>query len=94
MPEFPRSADLSLRGAPFLTLKGAQSWARWRAERTGERQTISLRVTGPARHRRWIVRPVVCECWPTPASMHYVYYGAIEPGSAWEWNPDCRAHPR
>jgi hypothetical protein len=36
---------------------------------------------------------VACECWPTPEHMHYVYYGATEPGSAWEWNPNCPAHP-
>lgn len=35
----------------------------------------------------------VCECWPTPVHMHYVYYGITEPGSAWEWNPDCPVHP-
>jgi hypothetical protein len=34
----------------------------------------------------------VCECWPTPRHMHYVYYGITEPGSAWEWNPDCPVH--
>lgn len=34
-----------------------------------------------------------CECWPTPEETHYVYYGITEPGSAWEWNPDCPAHP-
>lgn len=34
----------------------------------------------------------VCACWRTPESMHFVYYGATEPGSAWEWNPDCPVH--
>ena len=34
-----------------------------------------------------------CLCWPTPILMHYVYYGATEPGSAWEHNPACGVHP-
>ena len=33
-----------------------------------------------------------CECWVTPRHTHYVYYGATEPGSACEFNPDCPMH--
>lgn len=33
-----------------------------------------------------------CECWPTPPEMWTTHYGAVEPGSAIEFNPDCPAH--
>lgn len=35
---------------------------------------------------------VGCSCWPTPEEYHFVHYGATEPGSAWEHNPDCPVH--
>lgn len=33
-----------------------------------------------------------CECWPTPEHMQFNHYGAVEPGSAMEYNPDCPEH--
>lgn len=33
-----------------------------------------------------------CKCWPTEEKYHFVYYGATEPGSAWEYNPYCPEH--
>lgn len=33
-----------------------------------------------------------CLCWPTPPHMWTTHYGAVEPGSAIERNPDCPAH--
>ena len=33
-----------------------------------------------------------CTCWPTPLKYHFVYFGATEPGSALEYNPDCPQH--
>lgn len=38
--------------------------------------------------------PEACECWPTEEKYHFNYYGAIEPGSAWEYNPECPVHGR
>lgn len=35
-----------------------------------------------------------CLCWLLPPSQHFVYYGATEPGSTHEWNPDCLVHAR
>ncbi len=39
-----------------------------------------------------------CECWMTPEHMWLSaascgYGSGYEPGSQWEWNPDCPAHP-
>jgi len=33
-----------------------------------------------------------CLCWPTPPEMWTTHYGAVEPGSAMEWNPGCPVH--
>lgn len=33
-----------------------------------------------------------CLCWETPRSQQFVYYGATEPGSAAEYNPECLVH--
>jgi len=33
-----------------------------------------------------------CECWPTPPETWTTHYGAVEPGSAIEFNPECPAH--
>ena len=33
-----------------------------------------------------------CECWVTPAHTWFRYGGAIEPGSAIEYNPECPMH--
>lgn len=33
-----------------------------------------------------------CTCSVVPEKYHYVYYGTTEPGSMWEWNPDCPVH--
>ncbi|MFJ2662620.1 hypothetical protein [Arthrobacter koreensis] len=33
-----------------------------------------------------------CLCWLLPPSQHFVHYGATEPGSTHEWNPDCLVH--
>lgn len=35
-----------------------------------------------------------CTCFPTPPSMHTTHYGAIEPASALEPNPECCEHFR
>lgn len=34
-----------------------------------------------------------CECWVTPESTWFVHYGAVEPGSQMEQNPNCPVHP-
>lgn len=34
-----------------------------------------------------------CECWVTPERMWHTHYGAVEPGSQFEWNPECPKHP-
>lgn len=101
MPRFPAETDLSQSGAPFTTLASAQGFAADRALATGLRQHVTLRrVTGKwpwdkaSLHRRWIVRPVECICEMTPERYWTTHYGAVEPGSQWEWNPDCRQHPR
>ena len=33
-----------------------------------------------------------CECGVTPESMWTTYYGAVEPGSQIEYNPECPKH--
>lgn len=33
-----------------------------------------------------------CECWVTPESMWTTHYGAVEPGSTIEYNPECPEH--
>lgn len=33
-----------------------------------------------------------CECWPTEEKYHFVHFGATEPGSAIEFNPECPQH--
>jgi hypothetical protein len=33
-----------------------------------------------------------CLCWPVPPSMWTTHYGAVEPGSTHEYNPDCPEH--
>ena len=33
-----------------------------------------------------------CACTMTDPSTWYVYYGIPEPGSQWEWNPNCPIH--
>ena len=33
-----------------------------------------------------------CECWVTPEHMWTTHYGAVEPGSQVEYNPDCPLH--
>lgn len=37
--------------------------------------------------------PVKCTCWIVPEKYWTTHYGAVEPGSTHEWNPDCRMHP-
>lgn len=31
-----------------------------------------------------------CTCWRD--ENPWTYYGIVEPGGAWEWNPDCPEH--
>jgi hypothetical protein len=93
----PEPTDLSAAGAPFITLEGALSYARSRASVTEHRHRVALRTVyntpGGYPHRRWIVWDAeVCACTPTPERFRLVYYGITEPGSAWEWNPDCPVH--
>jgi hypothetical protein len=33
-----------------------------------------------------------CECWLTDEKYWFTYYGHVEPGSQWEWNPECPVH--
>ena len=33
-----------------------------------------------------------CECWLTDEKYWFTHYGAVEPGSQMEPNPDCREH--
>lgn len=33
-----------------------------------------------------------CTCTLVPESMWTTHYGAVEPGSQWEANPDCMVH--
>jgi hypothetical protein len=33
-----------------------------------------------------------CVCFEVPVEHHYVYYGATEPGSSMEQNPNCPIH--
>ena len=33
-----------------------------------------------------------CECFVVPEAMWTTHYGAVEPGSQVEWNPDCPKH--
>jgi hypothetical protein len=33
-----------------------------------------------------------CLCWEVPEQYHFVHYGAVEPGSTHEFNPDCPVH--
>lgn len=35
---------------------------------------------------------VSCTCYWTDPKYWFVYYGAVEPGSQMEPNPDCPAH--
>jgi hypothetical protein len=34
-----------------------------------------------------------CECWWVDEKLWTTHYGAAEPGSQMEWNPDCPVHP-
>ena len=33
-----------------------------------------------------------CECWVTPEPLWTTHYGAVEPGSQVEYNPECPTH--
>ena len=33
-----------------------------------------------------------CKCWVTPEHMWTTHYGAVEPGSQLEYNPECPEH--
>lgn len=33
-----------------------------------------------------------CTCTQTDPKYWFVHYGAVEPGSQWEQNPDCPVH--
>ncbi|MCB5280349.1 hypothetical protein [Arthrobacter sp. ES1] len=33
-----------------------------------------------------------CLCWPVPERMWTTHYGAVDPGSTHEFNPDCPVH--
>lgn len=33
-----------------------------------------------------------CECWPVPEKYHTTHYGATDPATTHQWNPDCPAH--
>ena len=33
-----------------------------------------------------------CECWVVPAHLWTTHYGAVEPGSMVEYNPECPEH--
>lgn len=33
-----------------------------------------------------------CECSIVPEKYHFSHYGATEPGSMYEWNPECPVH--
>lgn len=35
---------------------------------------------------------IECSCFLTPEKYWVYHYSAVEPGSQWEWNPDCLIH--
>lgn len=36
---------------------------------------------------------VECTCFWVDQKYWFTHFGATEPGSQMEWNPDCNAHP-
>ena len=49
-------------------------------------------ITGDVRFVNISLLGDTCLCWDVPADYHFVHYGATEPGSAIEQNPDCPVH--
>lgn len=49
-------------------------------------------LTGDVRFINDELLAATCLCWLLPESMHFVHYGATEPGSTHEYNPDCLVH--
>ncbi|MGY4541344.1 hypothetical protein ACVWY0_001253 [Arthrobacter sp. UYNi723] len=49
-------------------------------------------ITGDVRFINPALMGGTCLCWLLPESQHFVFYGATEPGSTHEYNPDCLVH--
>lgn len=49
-------------------------------------------ITGDVRFINQGLMAETCLCWLLPVSDHFVYYGATEPGSTHDYNPDCLLH--
>ena len=58
---------------------------------TVERGDVIGTIGGPGPSSTVTIEPK-CECWPTPPEQHFVHYGATEPASAIEFNPQCPKH--
>lgn len=49
-------------------------------------------MTGDVRFINTELMARTCLCWLLPARQHFVYLGAVEPGSTHEYNPGCLVH--
>lgn len=49
-------------------------------------------MTGDVRFINAELMSGTCLCWLLPARQHFVYLGAVEPGSTHEYNPGCLVH--
>ncbi|MET3172714.1 UNVERIFIED_ORG: hypothetical protein ABIB52_000542 [Arthrobacter sp. UYCu721] len=49
-------------------------------------------ITGDVRFINPGLMAGTCLCWLVPEKYHFDFYGATEPGSTHEYNPDCLVH--
>lgn len=70
-----------------------QSWVDWVAEQVPHPIRAVLEAADDAKVP---LEPEVwgngCECWVTPEHLWTTHYGAVEPGSQLEFNPECPKH--
>ena len=55
-----------------------------------DEQAESLRHADPPPEPDSVIAE--CQCWVTPEWQWTKHYGAVEPGSQWEPNPECPVH--
>lgn len=49
-------------------------------------------ITGDVRFINLNLMSDTCLCWLLPKHQHFIHFGATEPGSTHEYNPDCLVH--
>lgn len=59
----------------------------WRADQTAVYGEPLI-----AAYEQWERRQQECQCYWVDPSLWTTHYGAVEPGSQIEWNPDCPQH--